>query len=169
MSSRLPFQIHIPRRHHKCMKGEEPLSPGAEYHSILYEDGEEHYRRVDLCHACWEEQDQQALLEDATTHWVSQVSEKPVEDDLVRDRNERALEMLKAGLDHGDPVKNMLLAMMLKRKKYLQYKHELDRGAEGKYHLYEVPATEEMIAVAQVPLDEDALVSIQQQIQQELQ
>lgn len=169
MSPRLPFQIHIPRRHNKCMKGEESFSPGMEYHSILYEEDEEKFRRYDLCSECWEKGEQEALLDGACTHWVSKVPDKPVEDELSTGRNERAFELLKEGLEGGDPVKNMLLAMMLRRKKHMQYKQELIKEDGNTYHLYEVPTTEEMIAVPQVSIAGADVDEIQQQIMQELQ
>lgn len=169
MSPRLPFQIHIPRRHHKCMQAEEILVPGMEYHSILYEEDEDKFRRYDICTECWKNADQAKLLEGSCTHWVSKVPDKPVQDELSKDRNERALELLKEGLEGGDPVKNMLLAMMLKRKKHLQYRQELAKEDGATYHLYESHTTEEMIAVPQVSISEADIESIQEQITQELQ
>lgn len=169
MSQRMPFQIHIPRRHTKCMKGEELLSAGMEYHSILYEEGDEAFRRYDICSKCWKETDQATILQDACTHWDSQVPEKSEQDDTSRDRNERALELLRDGLETGDPVKNMLLAMLLKRKKAIQYRQELTKEDGGIYHLYEVPATQEMLAIPQVSIAEADIENIQRQITQELQ
>lgn len=169
MSPRLPFQIHIPRRHNKCLKGEELFVPGMDYHSILYEEDEEKFRRYDVCTTCWEKADQAQLMQGACTHWMSRVPDKPVQDELSRDRNDRALELLKEGLEGGDPVKNMLLAMMLRRKKHLHYRQEITKDEGNIYHLYEVPSTEEMIAVPQVSIAQVDINAVQEQIMQELQ
>jgi hypothetical protein len=151
------------------MKGEEIFQSGMEYHSILFQEDEEKFRRYDLCSTCWQNNDQKEFMDGACTHWVSRIADKPIQDELVTDRNDRALELLKEGLEGGDPVKNMLLAMMLRRKKHMQYRQELVKEDGNIYHLYEVPSTEEMIAVPQVSIAESDIEAIQHQIMQELQ
>ncbi len=151
------------------MKAGEPFAAGNEYHSVLYEEGEDGFRRFDLCSKCWQECDQKQILEGSCTHWVSLVPTQLVEEDSHRNRNEKALELLREGLEDGPPVRNMLLAMLLKRKKFLTYKQELIKEDGGVYHLYEVPSDEEIIAVPQVSISEEDVEAIQQQIMQELQ
>lgn len=158
------FQIHIPRRHQKCQEAGEKIEAGMDYHSVLYEEGEENYRRTDFCPKCWESIDREAILKDACTHWKSAVPEKPSEDERTRNRIERALELLKEGIEGGEHEKNMILAMFLQRKKVLHFRQELEREDGSTYLLYEVSGTEEMLPVPKVSITSIDTTKVQEDI-----
>lgn len=155
------FQIHIPRRHTKCQIGEEKIEAGMEYHSILFEEGEETYSRVDCCPACWEQADKEELLKGSRTHWKSKVPDKVSADEKTLRRIDRSLEMLK---EESNPERAVLLAMFLQRKKILLFRQELVRDDGSAYLLYEVKGTEEMLPVPKLSISNIDVAAAQKEM-----
>lgn len=158
------FQIHIPRRHQKCQEGGEKIEAGMDYHSVLFEEGEDAYRRTDFCPACWDTIDRDRLLKEACTHWKSSVPKKESVDERTLNRIERALELLKEGIEGDEPEKTLILAMFLQRKKVLILRQELTREDGSVYMLYEVNGTEEMLPVPKVSITNIDANKVQEEI-----
>lgn len=158
------FKIHIPRRHNKCLNCSKKIEGGNEYHSVLFEQGEEEFAREDFCPECWVKVNETEKMKQACTHWKSTVPIKPSEDESSKNRIEKALELLKAGIEGEDHEKNLILAMFLQRKKIIILRQELTREDGSQYLLYEVNGTEEMIPVPKVSITNINVAQIQNEI-----
>jgi hypothetical protein len=158
------FQIHVPRRHQKCQEAGEKIEAGMEYHSVLFEEGEDAYRRLDYCIPCWEKMEKDELVKEACTHWKSRVPDKVGVDERTRNRNEKALELLKEAVESGNHEKAVILAMFLQRKKILLFRQELVREDGDTYLLYEVNGTEEMLPIRKVSITGINAAAMQEEI-----
>lgn len=133
----------IPRRSRKCVRGEEPLLPGAPYFSRITISREEEVERSDFCLACWEKE---PACPDAVS-WKGDVPKKNAKE-KAEDKAEGWLEALREALaaEEADaPKEALLIALFLKRKKLLLEKGEL----KGKM-IFEAPETEELFLVPKV-------------------
>lgn len=155
-------KLEIPRRSRKCLKGEEELAPGMEYCSALTEAEEGNYLRHDYCINCW-----QGLSNDEKghTHWRSKIPQK-VEETLPKDRDDRAMVLLKQ-LRTTSPQEAFVLALFLVRRKRLIWRQEVDPDGE-KFDLYEEVGTEEMIPVKKIPLTDIEIATTQKLIAERL-
>ncbi len=165
------FPLTIPRRSSSCYEGKELLTPGMEYYSIIQEDGSSgQLIRKDYCAGCWSKM--------GSTHkgehpfWKGRISDKKENSQPPLDRNEKALELLKSALSEEGPesqVEAFVLAVFLARNKKLALRQELAKGAHDVYFLYEVLATEEILAVKKMDLPQLLVEKIQQTIAKKFQ
>jgi len=140
----------IPRRHRRCVMGDEEFTHGMSYYSLIEPIQEGGYDRKDYCKECWKTVfTDPATRPDGKIYWRSTVPQKfeASEDSLRRD--EKALRLLKE-VYHGNSPEELeqafVLALLLSRNKLLQLKQEVKE--EGKsFQLYEVRSTEEMLLV----------------------
>lgn len=146
-------QIDIPRRAQVCALGNEALGEGTQYFSALEEGPDRQVMRRDYCAACWEK----VSSKGHRAFWKSKVLLKgsgKKEEHKAVDFSRYAFLLLKEAL-HTDTEESQeeafVLALYLARKRQLILRNIMDRGGEL-YDLYEVVATEEMLAVKKMDL-----------------
>lgn len=169
MTVKLPFQIEIPRRSNACAIGNELFAHGANYYSLII-DNEGILLRRDYCEACWEHAKKNPELA-SKTFWKSRVVGKKLEEDKLKNRDERALEILKAALvlpDDESAAEAFIMALYLTRRKILAFRQQIQREDGVSINLYEVVATEEMLAVKTVALSNLKAESLQKRIADKL-
>lgn len=139
----------IPRRHRRCVSGNEDFTHGQSYYSLI-EPSEEGYMRKDYCPACW----QNVQEPEGKIFWKSSIPEKQQASAEAMRKDERALELLKeyrSSKCREEQNQAFILALLLTRKKLLQLRQEIEED-EGSVQLYEVRSTEEIIGVKKVDL-----------------
>lgn len=142
--------IDIPRRGHYCALGNEPLKEGTIYYSLL-EEGETDIVRRDYCPVCWEK----ISIKGQRAYWKSRVLPKKREAHKAVDFSHYAFLLLKEALHNNTEEAQeeaFVLALFLARKRQLHLRDEIEREAGERYFLYEVAATEEMLAVKKLDL-----------------
>lgn len=161
------FQIEIPRRGPYCSQGKELFLPGMDYYSILLEEGE--IRRQDFCSACWESSARDQFLPKVHTSWKSKVAAGKKEEPLdAQSRDDKILFILnetlkKETLSPDEEVECFVLALYLARRRRLLLRKELQKEG-GKFNLYEVADTEEMLYVRRVELSQIATEKVQAEL-----
>lgn len=159
------FSIDIPRRGRICSQGGESFEPGIEYYSLLIEQENEKWQRLDFCVACWPEA-YQKWADKLHTHWKSRVPQGQQKKDNTS-RNEKALELLRIALQNEDHAEAFVLALFLVRSRVLASRQQMQH--EGKpVILYEVLATEEMLPVQQIPLSQLQVDKLQAELANKL-
>jgi len=164
------FQIDIPKRSQLCSIGNELLSEGMEYYSLLTTDAEGAYSRRDLCPICWDKFQENFSGSENKTHWRSKVPSKKAIAVLPVNRDDRVLYLLKEVLN--DPENQgseaFVLALYLARRRVLLLRHELCQEDGSVLLLYEVGATEEMLCVKKMQLSSLQTEKIQLEIASKL-
>lgn len=162
-----PFQIEIPRRSTVCAVGQESFAPGSEYYSALVEGENGEWKRQDFCLACWEASAREECVKNARSYWKSKVPLKVESVPLSRNRDERALQLLKQALTiegSRNDEEAFVLALFLARSRVLFLRQQLQQEDGSTVNLYEVAATEEMLAVKKITLPQLQIEKIQQQL-----
>ncbi|MBA3817143.1 MAG: hypothetical protein H0X29_11630 [Parachlamydiaceae bacterium] len=154
MSSSVVFQIEIPKRGSSCVLCQEHFGPGVEFHSTLKDSPDQGiYLRQDYCLSCWKKATPQLDLELFRSTWKSKVPIKKETSDLPKQRDARAMYLLKEALK-GDRVddyaETFILAMYLARKRLIYFRQDLLLEDGQKAALYEVAQSEEMLCVRKV-------------------
>lgn len=160
------FQIEIPKRASRCFKGGEQLNQGESYYSALISGEKEHvYQRQDYCLLCWEGNHEK--IPGMLSSWKSAVPFKKEESELPKQRDERALYLLKEALaDQENPAAKeeaFVLALYLARARLMTLRQEMKKG-EVPFSLYEVLETEEMLCVPKISLSELRIEKVQQEL-----
>jgi len=155
-------KLQIPRRMRRCFSCEEPFNPDDAYRSVLRIDAEEQFKREDYCAGCWSGNDTEAILSGAKSHWLARVPTKSVEEE-PSEPLDRMLELFtdaSQGETQKDKAVAFLLGLLLLRKKriYLRQEVEIDGTRTS---LYEIPETEEMIAVPAQTITMEQVDSLQ--------
>lgn len=146
--------IDIPRRSHLCALGNEPLKEGTTYYSLLEEGAQEMIRR-DYCPLCWEKVSAKGDSMGHRAFWKSKILPKKREAHQVVDFSHYAFLLLQEALQHRTEEAQeeaFVLALYLARKRQLLLRQEIEREPGERYFLYEVAATEEMLAVKKLDL-----------------
>lgn len=150
---RLPFVLEIPRRSSVCSVGGEAFTPGTPYISALHLEAKEQIVRRDFCLHCWNQNTQK---QEAGTYWKGSVPLKEEEKKQNLAKEEKALILLKEAIQTGNQEEAFVLALYLTRKKQLAMRKEIDQT-----QLYEVLATEEMLAVPKPKLSQLKIADLQ--------
>ena len=166
------IKFEIPPRSRRCEFGKEDFSQGMEYYSVLEDTENEGFHRKDYCETCWEK----LLLDPETAsfgkvHWKSRVPVKKQDSYSSLQRDEKAMELLKEILQDGrkeDAPQAFVLTLLLVRNKMLQFKQEILDDDGQVVLLYEVAATEEMIAVQKIDLSLIQIEKIQKILAEKL-
>ncbi|MBA3958739.1 MAG: hypothetical protein H0X51_10160 [Parachlamydiaceae bacterium] len=166
-----PFQIEIPKRGKSCAVAGEEFVAGHDYYSVLIAE-EEGFQRKDFCLVCWNNLEKEKVIENVDSHWKSTVSAQKANNEpvAIKSRDERALELLKIALQNEaleDQVEAFVLALYLARRKLLHLRQEIQRDGQ-KVNLYEIVATEEMIAVKRVLVSQLQITAVQTRIAEKL-
>lgn len=168
MKDRL-YPIEIPRRGRLCSLTSEQFQPGSEYFSLLIEEDNEKWQRMDFCLACWPEA-KKKFSEQIHTYWKAQVPIEQDKTELHRNRNEKALELLKSALQgetDEEKAEAFVLALFLVRSRILALRQQIMRDG-CKVGLYEVLASEEMLPVRLLPLSQLQVEKLQVQLAKKL-
>lgn len=168
MNTSAIFHIEIPKRSAMCTHCQKFFTPGMEFHSILKEGTEEGvYIRQDYCLACWDSLTKQMTYEDVRTTWKSKIPAKKDVSDLPRQRDARAMYLLKEALLR-DGVENyaeaFVLTMYLARKRLIYFRRDLILGDGQEASIYEVAQSEETLCVRKVPLSTLQIDKIQSEL-----
>lgn len=165
MSSQTAFQISIPKRAACCAHGQEPLTPGMEYYSILKDDGEDgSYVRHDYCPTCWQQLHKQSATQTIRSSWKSHIPSKKEASELPKQRDERALLLLKEALlrqDSEAEAEAFMLALYLARRRRLFLRQEMEIKKGKRSSLFEVAETEEMLCVPKLSLSDLQIEKLQ--------
>lgn len=172
MSNKASFQISIPKRASCCAQGQEPLSSGMDYYSILKEGPEEgSYLRYDYCPACWPAVQKQQDKE-IRSSWKAHIPSKKELSDLPKQRDARALHLLKeiiARQDSQAEAEAFVLALYLARRRKIVLRQEVALEKGKRASLYEVLETEEMLCIPKLSLSELQIDSVQQELAKKFQ
>jgi hypothetical protein len=155
MSINAPFHIDIPKRGQHCSLGNETFIPGAEIQSALKETTAGAYERHDYCLSCWEKLGSQNVHKGFSTSWRSKMALKRIVSDLPKQREARAMAMLKAALlraEQLDIEEAFVLSLYLARKRLLFFRQEMVLESGERAFLYEAAESEEMLCVLQISL-----------------
>jgi hypothetical protein len=144
------FQIEIPKRDSHCKQCQTPLVPNMEYYSILLPENEG-YQRCDFCSSCWEKSAKEKFSSSSVkTAWKAKVAaKKEVEDLSTKTRDEKAIYLLKEGLQNpeNDWAETFILALYLARRRILYLRQEIHQEDGSTLCIYEVASTEEMLPI----------------------
>lgn len=167
MSTKSAFQIAIPRRSYACSQCNEPFAAGKTYYSILGEERVEgDYPRLDYCQACWTKQTKSKTPQYSSA-WSAAVPLKKEASELPKQRDARALYLLKQTLNQDDKESNaeaFVLSLYLARRRRLYLRQEM-KLQNGHYaSLYEVAETEEMLCVPKLALSDLQVEKIQEKL-----
>jgi len=158
------FQIEIPRRASACLERGESFISGMRYHSaIVLTEEQGVVERRDYCEKCWAQQ-QQKVQPHVLSSWKSVVPPEKRESGLPKQRDERALyllkEVLKSDLSEQEG-EAFVLALYLSRRRRLLLRHDINIEGGRVASLYEVADTEEMLCVPKVPLSDLQVEAVQ--------
>lgn len=162
------FQIDIPRRASSCSECHENFSPGQGYYSVLGdEEVEGSYPRFDYCQNCWEKKKNSDDYGHFHSSWSASVPLKKEASELPKQRDARALYLLKQVLNQNEQESSaeaFVLALYLARRRriYLRQEMKLHNGVPAS--LYEVAETEEMLCVPRLSLSELQVEKLQAEL-----
>jgi len=168
MSSQI--QINIPKRGKICIAGQEVLSPGMEYFSLLIENKTDGIERQDFCAVCWNKSNVEQEKKTFQKHWKSKVPTKR-QAIVPLNRDEQILSLLKStlqGTNLKDLEMSFVLALYLARKRFMLLRKEIKQENKTVLQFYEIPETEEMILVQKIELSGLQIEQIQLQIAKNL-
>lgn len=156
MSSLSIFKIEIPKRNSLCAQGQEPFTSDMEFYSVLRDGVEEGvYIREDYCLKCWEKLSAENTLENIRSTWKSKVPVKKEVSELPKERDARAMYLLKEALLRQEPddiAEAFILAMYLARKRIIYFRRDLVLADGQNASIYEVSQTEEMLCIPKMAL-----------------
>lgn len=163
-----PFQIEIPKRSNVCHQGKEPLLPGAEIYSTLKEGTiEGTYERQDFCLTCWKQLAKENSHHEVCSSWRSKIPLKKEASDLPKQRDARALCLLKEALKSNEPddqAEAFVLTLYLARRRLLYFRQDLVLEDGQPASVCEVAETEEMLCIRKIALSHLQVEKIQQQL-----
>lgn len=169
MNTKMLFQMEIPRRSHQCVKGQELLAPDVEYFSVLLENGEGSLQRQDYCSACWQASRTLESFSHVKGYWKARVASKKDNFELAHalSRDEKAFQLLKHALSANSEdafEEAFVLALYLARRRLIILRQKIRHDNGSEIYLYEVTATEEMLAVKKIELSSIKIEKIQLQL-----
>lgn len=152
----------IPKRHLNCSRGAHPFSPGDKCYTFVSAEPNR-WSRQDLCEACWFDLKSQGLPAGIKSHWQTKVQNKESLKPLSKQKEERALDILKEIINKGSPEEEreaFVLALYLARKKLLIFRQEIELLGEVVY-LYESVKTEELFSIKKTTLTPSDIENLQ--------
>lgn len=165
-----PFIFEIPRRNSVCSARGEIFSSGEQYYSVVNEKENGAYNRQDFCASCWEIVAQD-VLDNKSTFWKAKIQEKKKDACSYKNRDDQALQLLKEVNASSVPEElqeSFILALYLARKRLIAQRQQLQQDSGQVLILYEVLATEDMIAVLKLDFAKLDIQAIQQRLASKL-
>lgn len=167
MSIKTPFQIEIPKRGRHCALGQEELASGMEILSALKDGVDGIYERRDFCLSCWETLSAQNANKEFSTVWRSKIPSKRDVSDLPKQRDARAMVLLKSALQADEQLyreEAFVLSLYLARKRLIFFRQAMTLDDGQKANLYECAESEEMLCIRQIALSKLEVDRIQQEL-----
>lgn len=162
MTTRTFYKVEVPKRSYECAGNKEPLEPGSDCYSLLFDHEKEEgqFTRKDYCPACFEAAKES--LKSAVTHWKARVPERAKEENIFRTKEEKALILLKELIESCDDQKcqeAFILALFLARQKVIALRREVMQEEGALFQLYEALESDEIYLVkkpniATIPVSE---------------
>lgn len=135
------LQTEIPRRCNSCQNCSAVFAGGDQYCSVL-----ENIGRQDYCIPCWTQI--HSPSSSSRCFWKAAIPQKKENISISQNKIASTINLLKANIEKNPP-EALLLALYLVRKRILILRKDFAEGDQI-FGLFEVQATEEMIAVKRV-------------------
>lgn len=159
---------NIQSRAHACEACAKPFADKQPYHTLLYDERQEHLRRMDVCDACWQSQFSDGARERKgfVSHWQGIFElPPPVAEVIQKDTAETILRKLVEQNDPQHAPAAYILAVMLERKRLLKIKEQLQRDGRRVF-VYEHPKTGDIFTIADPDLHLNQLEAVQRDVAQ---
>lgn len=158
--SKSPFQVEIPRRAPNCTHCEGPFVKGEEYYSMILDGvAEGTFERRDYCMKCAGEllktDEFRPHAGKGISLWKSAIPPQKEPSDLPKQRDARALVLLKEALAANNPALDaeaFVLALYLARRRRIYQRQEIKLPSGKEAIIFEVAHTEEMLGVPKFEL-----------------
>ena len=154
---------NLQSRAHACQACHKPFADREPYHTLLFEEKQE-YRRLDICHGCWDAQYREGASDRKgfISQWqgVYQVPPAAPPDAIQKESAESLLRKL---IETDDPKYGpvcYILAVMLERKRLLKVKEQLQREGRRVF-IYEQPRTGDIFTITDPNLQLNQLEEVQ--------
>jgi hypothetical protein len=159
---------NIQSRAHACEACAKPFADRQPYHTLLYDERQEHLRRMDVCDACWQNQFSDGARERKgfVSHWqgVFEVP-PPVTEAIQKDTAETLLRKLVEQNDPQHAPAAYILAVMLERKRLLKIKEQIKRDGQRVF-VYEHPKSGDTFTITDPNLHLGQLEQVQHDVAQ---
>jgi hypothetical protein len=154
---------NLQSRAHACQACQKPFADKEPYHTLLIEEKQE-YRRLDICHGCWDAQYREGASDRKgfISQWqgVYQVPPAAPPDAIQKESAESLLRKL---IETDDPKHGpvcYILAVMLERKRLLKVKEQIQRD-DRRVFIYEQPSTGDIFTITDPNLQLNQLEEVQ--------
>ena len=159
---------NIQSRAHACEACAKPFADKQPYHTLLYDERQEHLHRMDVCDGCWQSQFSDGARERKgfVSHWQGIFEVPPPVTDPIQ--KETAETLLRKIIELSDPRYTpaaYILAVMLERKRLLKIKEQIRRDGQRVF-VYEQPKTGDVFTIADPDLHLDQLEQVQRDVAQ---
>ena len=155
---------NIQTRGHGCEACNRPFADKEPYHTLLV-DEKTHFRRSDLCVACWQNQFADAQNRSGfISYWQGVYEAPPPVTEAIQ--KETAETLLRKLIEQNDPqhmAAGYILAVMLERKRILKVKEQIVREGQRVF-VYEQPKTGDVFTIADPNLRLDQLEQVQRDV-----
>lgn len=159
---------NIQSRATACESCGRPFADKQPLHTLLFDERAEHFHRMDVCPACWQNQFNEGARERKgfVSHWQTMfAAPAPVVEAIHKDTAETLLRKL---IEQNDPryaPAGFILAVMLERKRILKVKEQIQREGRRVF-IYEQPKTGDIFTIADPDLHLDQLEQVQRDVAQ---
>lgn len=154
---------NLQSRAHACQACHKPFAHKEPYHTLLLEEKQE-YRRLDICHGCWDAQYREGASDRKgfISQWqgVYQIPPAAPPDAIQKESAEGLLRKL---IETDDPQHGpvcYILAVMLERKRLLKVKEQIQRDGRRVF-IYEQPRTGDIFTITDPNLQLNQLEEVQ--------
>jgi hypothetical protein len=154
---------NLQSRAHACQACHKSFADKEPYHTLLLEEKQE-YRRLDICHGCWEAQYREGASDRKgfISQWqgVYQIPPAAPPDAIQKESAESLLRKL---IETDDPKHGpvcYILAVMLERKRLLKVKEQMQRDGRRVF-IYEQPRTGDIFTITDPNLQLNQLEEVQ--------
>lgn len=155
---------NIQTRSHGCEACGKSFADKESYHTLLV-DEKTHFRRSDLCAACWQQKFADAPGRGGfISYWQGVYEAPPPVTEAIQ--KETAETLLRKLIEQNDPQyipAGFILAVMLERKRILKVKEQIIRDGQRVF-VYEQPKTGDIFTIADPNLRLDQLEQVQRDV-----
>ncbi len=156
---------NIQSRAHACGACGNPFAHQQAYHTLLF-DEKSALQRMDVCHACWQNENTANLRDRQgfVSYWQGVYeAPPPVTEAIPRENAESLLRKLIAQADPRHAAAGYILAVMLERKRILKIKEQLVRDGQRVF-IYEHARSGDVFTIADPDLKLDQLEQVQRDV-----
>lgn len=156
---------NIQSRAHACGACGKPFAHQQAYHTLLF-DEKSALQRMDVCHACWQNENTASLRDRQgfVSYWQGVYeAPPPVTEAIPRENAESLLRKLIEQADPRHAAAGYILAVMLERKRILKIKEQLVRDGQRVF-IYEHARSGDVFTIADPDLKLDQLEQVQRDV-----